>query len=72
MLGGEPLPAKGLAGNFFSALSPDGKSLYVSGLFANDGAKASPPPASGATGKSGKWTWPLGKRKSSLPWTRRT
>ena len=39
MLGGEPLPAKGLSGNFFSALSPDGKSMYVSGLFAGDDAK---------------------------------
>lgn len=36
MLGGEPLPPRGLSGNFFSALSPDGKSLYVSGLFAID------------------------------------
>jgi hypothetical protein len=32
-LGGEPLPPRGLSGNLFSALSPDGKSLYVSGLF---------------------------------------
>ncbi len=32
---GEPLPKNGLSGNFFSALSPDGKSLYVSGLFAS-------------------------------------
>lgn len=39
MLGGEPLPQNGLSGNFFSALSPDGKSLYVSGLFAYDDAK---------------------------------
>ncbi|MEQ8791271.1 MAG: hypothetical protein RIC55_33725 [Pirellulaceae bacterium] len=36
MLGGEPLPENGLSGNFFSALAPDGKSLYVSGLFAVD------------------------------------
>ena len=36
LLSDEPLPRNGLAGNFFSALSPDGKSLYVSGLFAND------------------------------------
>lgn len=39
ILGGEPLPRNGLSGNFFSALSPDGKSLYVSGLFAHDNAK---------------------------------
>lgn len=39
VLGGEPLPPKGLAGNFFSALSPDGKALYVSGLFASDDAQ---------------------------------
>lgn len=39
MLDGEPLPKKGLSGNFFSALAPDGKSLYVSGLFAYDDAK---------------------------------
>lgn len=36
MLGGEPLPAKGLRGNLFAAMSPDGKSLYISGLFAGD------------------------------------
>ena len=40
MLGGEPLPQNGLSGNFFSALTPDGKSLYVSGLFAVDDRKA--------------------------------
>ncbi|MCA9067336.1 MAG: SMP-30/gluconolactonase/LRE family protein, partial [Planctomycetaceae bacterium] len=39
MLGGERLPKNGLSGNFFSALSPDGKSLYVSGLFAVDDRK---------------------------------
>lgn len=39
LFAGEPLPRTGLAGNFFSALSPDGKSLYVSGLFAYDDAK---------------------------------
>lgn len=39
MLGGPPLPRNGFSGNFFSALSPDGKSHYVSGLFANDDAK---------------------------------
>jgi len=39
MLDGEPLPKNGLSGNFFSALSPDAKSLYVSGLFAYDDAK---------------------------------
>jgi hypothetical protein len=32
ILGGEPLPQKGLIDPFFSALAPDGKSLYVSGL----------------------------------------
>lgn len=42
LLGGEPLPKNGLSGNFFSALSPDGKSLYVSGLFAYDIAKGVP------------------------------
>lgn len=36
LLGGEPLPPRGLAGNFFPAMSPDGKSLYVSGLFVGD------------------------------------
>ncbi len=40
MLGGESLPRNGLSGNFFSALAPDGKSLYVSGLFAVDDRKA--------------------------------
>lgn len=40
MLGGEPLPRNGLTGNFFSALTPDGKSLYVSGLFVVDDRKA--------------------------------
>ncbi|QDU28578.1 SMP-30/Gluconolaconase/LRE-like region [Anatilimnocola aggregata] len=39
MLGGEPLPTRGFSGNLFSALSSDGKSLYVSGLFANDNAQ---------------------------------
>lgn len=39
LLGGEPLPRNGLSGNLFSALSPDGQSLYVSGLFANDDAQ---------------------------------
>ncbi len=31
-LGGEALPKQGLIRSFFSALAPDGKSLYVSGL----------------------------------------
>lgn len=31
-LGGEPLPKKGLIRSFFSALTPDGKSLLVSGM----------------------------------------
>lgn len=34
MLSGEPLPRNGLSGNLFSALAPDRKSLYISGLFA--------------------------------------
>lgn len=39
LLGGEPLPLPGLSGNLFSTLSSDGKSLYVSGLFAGDDAQ---------------------------------
>lgn len=39
LLGGEPLPPQGLSGNLFSALSPDGKSLFVSGLFAGGDAQ---------------------------------
>ncbi|MEZ6142877.1 MAG: SMP-30/gluconolactonase/LRE family protein [Zavarzinella sp.] len=31
-LGGEPLPEKGLIRSFFTALSPDGKHLYISGM----------------------------------------
>lgn len=34
LLAGEPLPRNGLSGNVFSACAPDGKSLYISGLFA--------------------------------------
>lgn len=47
LLAGESLPQRGLTVNFFSALTPDGKALYFSGLFAVSDARTAQ--------KSGFW-----------------
>ena len=69
ILEGEPLPKNGLVGPFFSALAPDGKTRYVSGLYVSDGQSYS---ASGALNTTGFWrdgqVWKvdLASRKASV------
>jgi len=68
-----PIPGtdgqKGVLGQFFSACSPDGKTMYVSGLFASDSNHFRPPMSVNTTGfwRDGQvWKVDLATRKAGL------